>query len=42
MVAKYILSGFPPVQEINVTITKLQDSTDREVSGVSAEATFDR
>ncbi|MDP8953229.1 MAG: dihydroneopterin aldolase [Actinomycetota bacterium] len=42
MVAKYVLSEFPPVQEITVTISKLQASTDREVSSVSVEATFGR
>jgi len=37
-----VLSRFPSVGEVTVTIFKPRVSVDREVSGVSVEATFSR
>jgi dihydroneopterin aldolase len=42
MVGENVLAGFPPVREVTVSITKLRVPVDREVSGVSVEATFGR
>ena len=42
MVGKHVLDEFPPVQKVTVALTKLRVPLDREVSGVSVEATFDR
>ncbi len=42
MVGKHVLDEFPLVQKVTVALTKLRVPLDREVSGVSVEATFDR
>lgn len=42
MVGEHVLNSFPPVREVTVSVTKLLVPIDREVSGVSVEATFYR
>ncbi len=42
MVGEHMLGEFPPVREVTVRVTKLRVPVDREVSGISVEATFVR
>jgi dihydroneopterin aldolase len=41
-VGENVLAGFLTVQQVTVTVTKLKVPTEREVAGVSVEATFYR
>ena len=42
MVGEHVLGEFPPVREVTVRVTKVRGAVDREVSGISVEATFVR
>ena len=42
MIGEHVLGEFPPVREVTARVTKLRVPVDREVSGISVEATFVR